>query len=249
MKKIFEILIKLLFPPRCVSCAEILPLDHKGALCDTCAPVYALRRYDECGVCVQPICECTCPNRYLERHNVHKCGKLIKYIPQDNDDVCNRIIFRLKKANAKSVTNFLATELVPVVDRLVGDKKEVYVLTGAPRSRSSLGRYGYDHVVDLCKEVSRLTGIPYVKAVLRVGNEGLQKQKSKKERVKSAMLSYAPNPRVSLKGKRVILIDDIVTSGATVAACAHAIRKTGAKTVHCATIGFHYRYDQIYKNW
>lgn len=247
--KIFEYLARLLYPPRCVSCAEILPIGQESGLCDACASVYALNKYDECGVCVHPMIECECPNRYLKRNNIHRCGKLFKYTPADNDDVTNRIIFRLKKSNSRAVAAFLAKELAPVVLRLAGKDKEKYILVGPPRSKSSLRRYGYDHIELLCEELQKITGIPYVKALRRVGKQGQQKQKTKKERVASANMSYAPVPNIDLRGKRVILVDDIVTSGATIVACAKVLRRIGAKTIHCASPGFNYQYRQIFKNW
>lgn len=246
--RIIDAILRVIYPPRCVSCAEILPIGCDAGLCEVCAPIYEVHNDEECGVCVQPLTKCECPNRYLKRHNIHRCGKLVKYTPKNNDGVVNQIIFRLKKSNSRDVARFLAKELAPIVLRLAREKKEKYILVGPPRSKSALRRYGYDHVVDLCKEVSKLTGIPYVNAILRIGNAGQQKNKTKKERVASATSSFAPNPKLSLKGKRVIVIDDIITSGATIAACARVVRAMGAKTVHCATIGYNYRYDQIYKN-
>ncbi len=214
-------------------------------MCDLCEEKYHTEGQHICPICLKLLPECSGTNRYLERHNIHCIGKVFKYEGGHPERAQNQLVFRLKKANSKAVFQFVAEEMAPIVERLASDAREKYILVGAPRSFSGIRRYGYDHVAILTKEISKLTGIPYVKAILRKGHTGQQKTKTKQQRIDSATISYRKNAVVDIKGKRVILIDDIITTGATIAACAHVLRKMGVRTVKCATLGIHYRYDQL----
>lgn len=207
---------------------------------------YRLRKVRECPVCLNLMEECECTNRYLKRQSVHIMGKVFKYEPGNPDMPENRLIFRLKQANSRAVTDFAADELAPVVKRLVGDHPEKYVLVGVPRSHSAIRKYGYDHVRELCRALTKRTGIPYMPAVVRKGSKGQQKEKNRQERIEAAETSYGPAKRFRLKGKRVILVDDIITTGASVGACAHAVRKCGARTVLCVCLGAHHKFQEIF---
>jgi ComF family protein len=156
----------------------------------------------------------------------------------------NRLIYRLKRSDSESVTRFLAQELAPGIRRHM-DEKHAYVLVGCPRSKSAIRKYGYDHVQLMGKTLSGELGIPYIDAVEHIGHAGAQKTKNRKERLQAAVLSYRPNKKKSLKGKTVILLDDVVTTGATLAACARATRKLGARGILCAVIGSNFRYSDL----
>lgn len=238
-------LLRLLFPPRCLACRTLLAPDTTDSLCPECRANLEDHRIRQCPRCFQFLNQCSCSTEYLERAGIHSLGKVFRYDPKDREETENQLIFRLKEANLSAVADCLAGELAPVVRRLA-DPPERYVIVGVPRSRSAIRKYGYDHIRMLCRSLSRLTGIPYIAAVRRVGGMGQQKKKNRTERMRSAAVSYAPAPHVDLRGKRVILIDDLVTSGATLAACAHAVRKCGVKTVHAAVLAVHIHYDETW---
>lgn len=83
----------------------------------------------------------------------------------------------------------------------------------------------------LAKRLGRVLNIP-VRPVLRV-TRGMQPQKtlSKEERFRNVRGAYAAKPGADLTGQRVLLVDDIITTGATVSACALALQLAGAAEV------------------
>lgn len=243
MNHLIETVLNLLFPPRCAACRELLEENEK-IMCRTCDAAYREAVARECPECLKPMRSCTCPNRFLDRHGIHKVAKLFRYRPRESELPTNRLIYRLKRAESVSVISFLAEELSESIKPLL-DEKYSYVLVGVPRSKEAIRTYGYDHVKLLCRAMSRVLGIPYISAVRRIGHTGQQKKKNYRERLISAIQSYEPARGIDLRGKRVILVDDVVTSGATIAACARAVRRIGARTVFAAVLGSSYRYSDL----
>ena len=243
MKAIFHKLSRLLFPPRCVACKSLMPLDGEE-MCDECKGAYTQAKETQCPRCVKPMHQCDCTSRFLIGRSLPVMVKLYRYRPSLPHLPQNRLIFRLKQANAESVAHFLAKELAGSIKRHIEPGKS-YVLVGVPRSKSSIRKYGYDHVSVLLKHLSKELGIPVVVAVERYGKEGEQKRKNRAERMKAAAHSFRPVNDISLKGKSVILVDDVVTSGATFASCAKAVRILGARGVICAVVGSSFGYGDI----
>lgn len=156
----------------------------------------------------------------------------------------SKMIFRLKQAGSEAVAAFLAKEMATEIRHHLEAGKS-YVIVGVPRSKSSIRKYGYDHVSLLTKHLSRELSIPSIVAIERVGKDGEQKKKNRRERMQAAARSFAPAKNVSLKGKSVILVDDVVTSGATLATCANAVRVLGARGIICSVVASGFRYDSI----
>ncbi len=234
---------RLVFPPRCVACKCLLPL-KSGELCTTCLAEYVQEKEKQCPRCVQPMHQCTCNSRFLIGRSLPTLTKLYRYLPDSPELSTSKMIFRLKRAGAESVAAFLAKEMAESIRRVLEEGKS-YVIVGVPRSKSSIRKYGYDHVSLLTKHLSRELSIPVVIAVERHGKDGEQKKKNRRERMQAAARSFLPASDVRLKGKSVILVDDVVTSGATLATCANAVRVLGARGVICAVVASGFRYGSI----
>ncbi|MDD6980714.1 MAG: phosphoribosyltransferase family protein [Clostridia bacterium] len=243
VREIGEELLRWIFPPKCVACGRLLARGETY-LCASCERDYQSAREQVCPACLEPLSACTCPNRYLERNGVRTVAKLYAYRPQETDLSTNRLIYRLKKVKSEAVIDFLAGELAARLTPMLQDGKQ-YVLVGVPRSRAAIRKYGGDHVLLLVRALSRKTGISYLRAVKRIGHAGQQKKKNYSARILAADTSYTPVTKYDLHGKQVILVDDIVTSGASLVACARAVRKLGARKVMAAVIGSTFRYADL----
>ena len=243
VREIGEEILRWIFPPKCVACGNLLARGETH-LCASCEQDYQNAREQVCPACLETMSACTCPNRYLERNGVRTVAKLYAYRPQETDLSTNRLIYRLKKVKSEAVVDFLAGELAARLAPMLQNGKQ-YVLVGVPRSRAAISKYGGDHVRLLVRALSRKTGIPYLRAVKRIGHAGQQKKKNYPARILAADSSYAPKGDYDLHGKQVILVDDIVTSGASLTACARAVRNLGARGVMAAVVGSAFRYADL----
>ena len=88
----------------------------------------------------------------------------------------------------------------------------------------------------LARRLGILWGIPVETPLYTVRGTAAQKGLSRTDRMENARKAYACRKSADLSGKRVLLVDDIITTGATVSACALALLKAGAVDVTAAAI-------------
>jgi len=110
------------------------------------------------------------------------------------------------------------------------------LLVPVPSSPDRVLRRGYDQSVLLARAVSRETGIPAAEEALkRVRNTPLMKGMTVRERQKNTENAFIAQGN-SVESKSIMLIDDIYTTGATIDACARALRRAGAGPVYFLTL-------------
>lgn len=97
-------------------------------------------------------------------------------------------------------------------------------------------RRGYNQSELLAREVSAHTGIPVAPALVRTRRSQTQAGLSQAQRRLNVRGIFAANPRIDSSGKRLLLIDDVLTSGATANACAAALKRAGAARVDVLTL-------------
>jgi ComF family protein len=111
-----------------------------------------------------------------------------------------------------------------------GPPREGWVLVPSPLSAARLRTRGYNQSALLARGVSRSSGLPIAWRMLdRIRDDGPQAGRSRRERarIRGSFRAHAA------EGARVVLLDDVTTTGETLMACAEALRAAGARTV-CA---------------
>ncbi len=97
-------------------------------------------------------------------------------------------------------------------------------------------RRGFNQSEILAGELSRHTAVPVLRALRRTRLSLTQAGLSQSERRRNVQRVFAASRRVDLAGKRLLLIDDVLTSGSTANACATALKKAGAYRVDVLTL-------------
>ncbi len=95
---------------------------------------------------------------------------------------------------------------------------------------------GYNQAEMLGRELSRHTGIPCWNALIRHRYTRSQARLNLKQRLRNLNTAFTVNPSFDFVGKRVLLCDDVMTTGATLRACADRVIGAGASTVEVLTI-------------
>ena len=209
--KILSGILELLFPQRCTFC----------------------HRLTQGGAKVCPRCEASLPyTRGAARQSfphIESCCSPLYYV----DDV-RRSLLRYKFEGLSVYAEVYGDFLAKCIDE---NKISCDSITWVSLSRKRLRRRGYDQARLLAEEVSRRIGDPCVPMLRKIRNNpaqsGVGDAKKRRENVKGV---YEAIPEAEIRGKRVLLVDDIVTSGATLSACAAILRQAGAKEVSALTL-------------
>lgn len=229
--------VDLLFPTDCFGCSRPLgPMQHLGA-CAACwtglAPV-AARACVSCGL---PLPGGT---DLLGSADSRCAACVIRPIPLDAvraavlyDSLARRFLLRGKFGSRPELFPVLGDQLVRglVAGRFATGCTAVVPVPSHPWS---LLRRGFNPALELARPVARATGLPLHSGVLRRRWRRAAPAKRARAAHRATAVRDAFRARGDLRGERILLVDDVLTTGATLAACARALRQAGAAEVRGA---------------
>ena len=205
-------ILRLLFPPKCILCGKLLR-DAETDLCHSC-------RIDS------PEC--------------HKNNLIFSFLDSWTavwyyDGYIRKSLHRYKFGRAR---HYAAGYGRLLAMRLTEMHPEGFdVLTWVPVSRIRKFTRGYDQVELLALAVGRELGMEPVGTLRKLRNNPPQSGISGEEKRRANVLGvYRAVDPEGIQGKRVLLLDDIITTGATAGECARVLLTAGAKEVHCGCI-------------
>lgn len=225
MNGVLNYLAELLYPPRCAMCGELTdPSFKRNCFCERCRGIWENEKKAVCPACRLPVIRCRCRPKYNKNRTVDSYHALTLY---DGENV-KRLIHTVKTVRDPALTDAAARDLSAAI-LAFGSIDPSCVLAYPQRSREAVVKYGFDHARLLCERVGKYTGLPVFKGIKhRRGRQ--QKTLSAAERGYNALKSYyIPDKyKEQLKGKNVVFIDDVVTTGATSVICAALCKASGA---------------------
>jgi len=153
----------------------------------------------------------------------------------------NRIIFRLKRNRDRLLTDCLAERLAPEIAGFLaagsGDHKENAIVTYVPRSRKKALSEGTDQAKLLAASLAEKLELTSWGLIGRAENgKKSQKRLAVSERDENVGGMFFPLEAALTEGRTVILVDDLITTGATVSEAAGVLRMAGAADVICVSI-------------
>ena len=235
MISIFRKIIALLFPRRCPVCGEWTESDTPS-LCPQCAQKLADEYSRPCPCCKETAIRCTCKMEALSEHGAPVITMGF-YEPSRPDSVSSRLIYTLKNSPDDSAAHILARDMAGAILKeflTTGEDIRTWVITYAPRSLSGYEKNGFDQSRRLAGLCARYCGTRYKRIFRRHGGD-TQKELTTKDRRANAVASLRlRHPGRTYTGKYIV-IDDILTTGATCQTCASLLRARGAKAVRIAT--------------
>ena len=210
--KLYYFLMHLLFPPKCILCGKLLKGEEQD-LCRDCradSPEYPLRK---------------------EKFQFLDSFTAVWYYEGN----VRRSLLRYKFYNSR---NYAAGYGRLLAMKLLEAHPEGFdCLTWVPVSPLRKLQRGYDQVELLAKAVGRELGMEPVPLVKKVRHNRPQSGISGAAKRRSNVLgAYREINRQQIAGKRILLLDDILTTGATAGEAGRVLLTAGAKEIHCAAI-------------
>jgi len=142
-----------------------------------------------------------------------------------------RLIHGLKYADRHDPRRLFGRWLAAAGSELVGDAD---LIVPVPLGRWRLLARRFNQAAIIAGELSRMSGKPFAPLMLeRVRTVKSQVGLTRDQRARNVAGAFAvPKPyRAALAGRRVLLVDDVITTGATVEACTRALKRAGASEV------------------
>ena len=223
------------FPPLCLVCRE--EVSEPGSLCPACWQEVSFFDGPACAACglpfeVDPGGETLCGACHARRPAFDAARSILRY-----SDASKGMILALKHGDRLDLVPGFARWLERAGRTLLG---EVDVIVPVPLHPSRLFARRYNQAAELARSLGRRTGRPVdpltLRRLRRTPSQGVMRSAKARKRNVAGAFRVAENRRDHIAGRVVLLIDDVFTTGATVEACATALKKAGAAKVLVLTL-------------
>lgn len=228
--KIFERLLDLIFPRHCIVCGKENPSGEFRYLCEDCANKPFITQVERCKCCAEivsmpcSICaKCASDELYFEKSLV-----VCEYA-----DAGRSLVLELKYHGGI----YVAEDMARLLNR-VANFREYFdgaILVPAPLHSKRMRKRAYNQSEVFCRAIVNL----YPELNLKVENLLLRKKftptqtaLSKKDRIENVRGAFAVNGGLNIsKSAKIIVADDVMTSGATLNECARTLKRAGFENI------------------
>ena len=233
LKEHLKMLPELLYPRHCPMCDRLLGADEPY-LCRSCAQDLPLIRGPVCLKCGRPVrageieyCE-NC------RHREHLFIR--GFAPFVYTGAVQASVMRFKYQHRAEYASFYAAVLMLYGADLLTARK-IDVILPVPIHTKRYRNRGYNQAEEIAVRLSEASGIPCdPSAVFRVKNTAAQKGLDPSDRRKNLQNAFRVSGQAELEGKRILIVDDIYTTGTTVDSMAACLLSAGAAQVFFAAV-------------
>ena len=221
--KLLEAALDLLFPPKCPFCGKVR---------------------EERGIC--PVCRKALPWTEGDQGLRSLPGGTVCAAPLWYEDLAREGLLRYKFQGISAAAEPLG-ELIAqcAAERFSG---AFDVVTWVPVSRRRLRQRGYDQAQLLAESACRIWGVQPERLLRKITDNPAQSGLTEAAARRANVLGvYEPADPGRIQGRRVLLVDDICTTGATLAECARTLRDAGAVQVVCVAAALTREREKVHK--
>ena len=232
LRGFFTDLLEFVYPPRCGLCGGELGREER-VVCAAC-----WRDLDAISAPFCPLCGISlsrpaplCPSCGIRRHCFSFARSHALFDPG-----LQKIIHMLKYGRKRSLAEPLAGLMATVMS---GDSRfeNMDALVPVPLHPIRLRVRGYNQSELLASKLSRITGLPVqAGALIRTVNTNSQAKLNLRQRTINVRKAFRIRACQRVKNRRIVLVDDVLTTGATVDACAAALLDAGAAEISVITM-------------
>jgi ComF family protein len=229
MKKFFKKITELLFPNQCLYCNHLI--GQEGAFCNSCWQKLQFITDPKCNICSHPFefqitDNLTCAKCLNNKPSYDKVITLFRY-----NQIIKKVIGDFKYYDNTFLSKKLAQNLI---NKHSPELSEIDLIIAIPLHKKRLRKRKFNQAILIGKEVSKVLNKRFINdLLLRIKNTTAQAGLRKKQREKNLQGAFALNKKYQemIKSKKILLVDDVMTTGTTLENCAKILKKFGAKEV------------------
>lgn len=215
---------RFVFLNRCRLCATVIPINK--TLCHGCNP-------EKNRILQEELSRQIMTTRSFDKHTC----------PFYYEGCIRTGIHKFKYDGHKRCSEFFAEEMVNVIERDFEDEKPDFI-TCVPMTKKKKRMRQYNQCDYLIKHISKAFGYKFTPDLLvKTKDTPSQVTLSGKDRLNNLKGAFNVNKKYDIKGRTILLCDDVMTTGSTLEECSKTLKKAGAERVICATIAI--RNDKI----
>lgn len=234
-----DAVVSVFFPAGCRICDALLTSAGPVPICEGCLASFAAPPEKKCEICGQTLAWMTV--REGEPRVCHACQQKAYAFERARsygiyDGTLVRAILLLKWERVEPLGAWFAERMAELV-RSEGETLAADIVVPVPLHRDRERQRGYNQAALISKPLARKLRLPHKAVLLMRTRPRPDKQVlSFEERWESVRGAFATRSGSQVDNKRVLLVDDVMTTGATLDACARALLESGAKSVLGLTI-------------
>lgn len=219
------LLVSEVWPAECLACGA-----EGSWVCESCTKQSIRIKAHSCPFCprLSPNGK-TCP-RCARNYNLSGCLSAWHYSHAVVD-----IIHTYKYQGITASLPYLCDMLIDASNALPFSLNDC-IVTYVPSTAKRMEERGFNQSESLAKTFARQNNVTFAPALKRIETKQSQTKLGRRERFANTANQFCSLPNVNIIGKTVILIDDVITTGATVNACAQALKGAGVKRVWGLTL-------------
>lgn len=197
-------------------------------------PILDLVFPPKCEVCKQPGKAHLCPDcfskiKFMKPH-------LGIYSVAVYEGTLREAIKRFKFHKRKNLAKPLGILLVQYLSQTPLKIEELDMIVPVPLHQKRFGERGFNQAEHLAQVVAKYHELPVVNAIQRIRNTKANFDLPRNERFANVREAFAVTQKGQVENKRVLLLDDIYTTGATIAECSKVLNAAGAKRIEILTL-------------
>lgn len=216
----------------CIGCGKELKEEfHRKSICPDCESELTFRTGKQCEVC----------GKYIESGVL--CAACSEHPPLfdkayavfEYETLTKKLVIAYKDGERPWLAEYIVNYMAEYATAM---EINADILCYVPSSDASIRKRGFDHAAKLAKLFAARTGIPQVSVLKRTKQHKDQTKLTAAERFAEVSGAFALNSDSAgklVEGKRCLLLDDVLTTGATASACAKLLKDAGAVAVTVLT--------------
>jgi ComF family protein len=229
LKKLWNNFLELIVPPACLVCGNRIE-DRTQVICEFCEAKLSLIGEGTCPVCGSENKELPCEVCLEGQFEFDSARSIFRYIGPIRE-----LIHILKYEGYTYPAGYFALPIAELIESEPSLKNHDYICA-VPLHRVRKRERGYNQTDLIAYAVSKLICMPYLNPVTRRINTFSQTLLSKEHRIANLSGAFTVKHKDQVTGKKIILIDDVFTTGSTLNEIAKTLRAAGAKKISTITV-------------